>query len=133
MKLRVTCFLDSRNLRLGDDWDLPLRRAQAASRATVVLASPKCDQAYYQREEVAAAIAMARADSDSHRVIALYISDLEVLSVPYGLRVKHGMYLIGEVTLEGREATRRSGHNRGACPEVRPHMCPIASGHGTGV
>jgi TIR domain len=99
-KLRVSCFLDSRSLRLGDDWDLSLRSGQEASRATVVLVSPNCDQAFYQREEIAAAIAMARADPDSHRVIPLYISEPEVLSVPYGLRIKHGMYLTREATLE---------------------------------
>lgn len=104
-KLRMSCFLDSRSLRLGDDWDLSLRRGQEASRATIVIVSPNCDQAFYQRKEIAAAIAMARADPDTHRVIPLYVSEPEVLFIPYGLRIKHGMYLTHDIPLE-RAATR---------------------------
>src|SRR3712207_5191867 len=66
---RARVFLDSRSLKPGDDWDTALPRAQRRSRVTVVLVSPRSDTAYYQREEIATAIAMARADEGQHRVV----------------------------------------------------------------
>ena len=81
-------FLDSECLLLGDDWDLELARAQCASRITVVLVSERAEKAYYQREEIAAAIAMAREDKEKHRVVPVYLDE----SIgPYGLRLKHGL------------------------------------------
>lgn len=52
-------FVDTRCLQLGDDWDTKLREAQKASLITLVLISTNTDKAYYQREEIAAAIALA--------------------------------------------------------------------------
>ena len=86
-------FLDSRCVMLGDDWDRALPEAQATSAITVVLISPKVGRAYYQREEIAAAVAMARQDSEQHRVVPVYL-DSEASggsTIPYGLRIKHGL------------------------------------------
>ena len=93
-------FLDSRCLDLGDDWDIKLRDAQRASLVTLVLVSSNTDKAYYQREEIAAAIAMARTDG-GHRVVPVYLDDKasESDSVPYGLRLKHGLTLSAEFCL----------------------------------
>lgn len=94
-------FLDSRCLKLGDDWDVTLPAEQKASFVTVVLVSSKTDRAYYQREEVAAAISLTRTDSDRYRVVPIYL-DEGVLSgdlVPYGLRLKHGLQLSGILTM----------------------------------
>lgn len=87
-------FLDSRCLELGDDWDLKLRKAQQRSLVTVVLISANTDDAYYQREEIAAAIALARIDS-GHRVVPVYLNAEAKVSdsVPYGLRLKHSVTL----------------------------------------
>ena len=87
-------FLDSRNLLEGDNWDEELASAQRHSLVTVVLVSPSTDQAYYQREEIAAAIDLARKNKDAHRVVPLYWqSQTEApVNTPYGLRLKHGLF-----------------------------------------
>jgi hypothetical protein len=88
---RCRVFLDSRSLQLGDDWDLELAKAQRHSRVSVVVVSPDTGSAYYQREEIAAAIALARVEA--HRVIPLFVRGAGPASndVPYGLRLKHGL------------------------------------------
>lgn len=86
-------FLDSVCLDLGDDWDRELASAQQVSRITVVLVSNNTDGAYYQREEIAAAISMARRDKDAHRVIPVYLEKSVQTHPPYGLNLKHGLYV----------------------------------------
>ena len=88
-------FLDTECLLLGDDWDHQLAVAQRQSRITVVLLSAKFDKAYYQREEIAAAISLAREASQSHRVVPVYLDGATARyeDVPYGLRLKHGLHL----------------------------------------
>jgi hypothetical protein len=61
-------FLDTRCLLLGDDWDKELPKAQKNSLITVVLLSSNSEKAYYQREEIVAAINLARQDEKMHRV-----------------------------------------------------------------
>ena len=86
-------FLDRRALLISDDWDLELAAAQSKSLITVVLVSSNTENAYYQREEIAAAIKMARMDSTSHRVVPIYLDErpTDESAVPYGLRLKHGI------------------------------------------
>jgi tetratricopeptide (TPR) repeat protein len=93
LELQPRTFLDGRSLMLGDDWDRKLPQAQRASRITVVLVSRKTDKAYYQREEIANAIAMARKEDESHRVVPIYLEDLAEDEIPYGLRLKHAIWL----------------------------------------
>jgi TIR domain/Tetratricopeptide repeat len=88
-KARV--FLDSRVLLPGDDWDRELQQAQQESRVTVVLISAQTDEAYYAREEIAAAIELARHDGDRHRVVPIYLNGGTPRPIPYGLRLKHGL------------------------------------------
>jgi len=99
---RSRVFLDMKCLRLGDDWDARIAEAQRASFVTVVLLSNRTDAAYYQREEIAAAIALAREDASAHRVVPVFLSPEENLRVeiPYGLRLKHGICLGDQVDLE---------------------------------
>ena len=73
LKPKSRVFLDCRSLVLGDDWDTELRRAQKTSLVTVVLISEKTEAAYYQREEIAAAIALARANAAQHRVVPVFL------------------------------------------------------------
>jgi len=95
-------FLDSKCLLLGDNWDEELASAQRMSLITVVLVSPRTEQAYYQREELAAAIGMARKDKDKHRVIPVFLdTQANGIVTPYGLRLKHGLYLSKSNGLEG--------------------------------
>jgi hypothetical protein len=94
-------YLDARSLRLGDDWDLALRDAQLRSRVTLVLVSDHGDSAFYQREEIAAAIARARDHPSGHRVVPIYLDGTPKPTsehVPYGLRIKHGLALSATVT-----------------------------------
>jgi hypothetical protein len=88
-------FLDSRALQYGDDWDIELPRAQQRSKVTVVLVSNHTEGSYYERVEIASAIAMARADPARHRLIPCFLergaSQRE--DIPYGLRLKHGISL----------------------------------------
>ena len=91
-------FLDSRVVQLGDDWDRELARAQRQSRITVVLVSSRTGDAFYQREEIAAAIALARKDPESHRVVPVYLD--ANAEVPYGLRLKHSVHVSAALPLE---------------------------------
>jgi hypothetical protein len=100
-------FLDRRSVVLGDDWDRELALAQRRSLITVVLVSPHTDTAYYEREEIARAIDMARADKTSHRVVPVYLErpSPDGNEIPYGLRIKHGVSLPDSGGLRG--AARR--------------------------
>lgn len=97
-------FLDSKCLQWGDNWPRAIAEAQRNSFITVVLISGGTDKAYYEQEEIAAAIEMARQDSEKHRVVPVYLTG-EVDSVPYGLKAKHGM-IVSE--LGGLEGTAES-------------------------
>ena len=92
-------FLDSRCLELGDDFDRSLALAQRRSSVTVVLVSSRTEHAFYQREEIAAAIDMARGEQ-GHRVVPVYLTPRrELEEMPYGLRLKHGLEVSATVTL----------------------------------
>lgn len=91
-------FLDSKNLKLGDDWDIELANAQQCSAITLVLVSSKTEKAYYQREEIASAIALARDENSQHRVIPIYLDNVK--DVPYGLRLKQGLKISKNLSIE---------------------------------
>jgi len=84
-------FLDKKNLLLGDNWDAKIAQAQRASLITLVLVSGRTDRAYYESEEIAAAIALARENENGHRVIPVFLDD--AAEPPYGLRVKQSLRL----------------------------------------
>src|SRR6185503_2299395 len=96
-------FLDSRSLKYGDDWDIELRRAQRQSLVTVVLISKQTDDAYYQREEIAAAILLARENKEKHRVVPVFLNRKAQKNegLPYGLTVKHGLTVSNKFPLTG--------------------------------
>lgn len=99
-------FLDSKRLLLGDNWDAVLTGEQQLSLITVVLVSADTQRAYYEREEIAAAISMARRDEAIHRVIPIYLDDPDQpdSQIPYGLRLKQGITISSSLTL--RDAAR---------------------------
>jgi len=86
-------FLDAVTMLPGDDWDRELRTAQRGSLISVIIVSAQTDDAYYQREEIAAAVDMARQDPRSHRVVPLYVNAKAIPrdGIPYGLRLKHSL------------------------------------------
>lgn len=89
LAMESTVFLDRRSVRLGDDWDRELAAAQRRAEITVVLVSDHTEEGFYQREEIARAIDMAR--QGSHRVVPLWLSGTDWHAVPYGLRIKQGL------------------------------------------
>lgn len=95
LTLSSKTFLDSRSLLPGDNWDEGLSEAQNKSLITVVIISPKSDSAYFEREEIATAIDMARKGINNHRVVPLYldISGSMLETRLYGLRRKHALFL----------------------------------------
>src|SRR5512132_3220081 len=94
-----TVFLDHRSLQLGDDWDQELSSAQQRADVTVVLVSDHTEEGFYQREEIAAAIEMAR--RGSHRVVPIWLTgEAQRRNVPYGLRVKYGVQVSDPGELE---------------------------------
>lgn len=88
-------FLDAENLLPGDDFDRALPAAQQSSLISVVIVSPNTAKAYYQREEIAAALQMAREDPRTHRVVPVYLNAKQIPTntIPYGLRLKHSLYV----------------------------------------
>lgn len=93
-------FFDEESLLPGDPWDITLPRSQANSLITIILISENVDDAYYQKEEIASAIALARDPQTLHRVIPIYLDDSATKeSVPYGLRRLHSIYLGDNFTI----------------------------------
>src|ERR1700736_2095849 len=90
-------FLDSRSLRLGDDWDLELSKAQRQSFITIVLVSSKTDAAYYQRVEIGSAIKLAREQPERYRVVPVALDEMPD---PYVLNLKNGLSLSNAGSLE---------------------------------
>jgi hypothetical protein len=89
LKPALRVFLDERSLLPGDDWSVEIPKAQARSRVTAVLVSRATDAAFYEGEEIAAAIAMKRARQGGHRVVPVYLDGApqDPFHAPYGLRV----------------------------------------------
>lgn len=97
----VSTFLDTKALRAGDDWDREVARAQRAATLSAIILSQATPSVFYSREEVAAAIALAREDPLRHRVVPIYLDGRSVheTNVPYGLRAINGIVLNETVTL----------------------------------
>ncbi|HEY1282290.1 MAG TPA: FxSxx-COOH system tetratricopeptide repeat protein [Acidimicrobiales bacterium] len=85
--LRV--FVDTRSLQPGDWWDDVLPAAQAASIVTVVVISEHTEKAFYAREEIAAAINLARVEP-GRRVVPVYLGPMGA-DGPYGLQRVQGL------------------------------------------
>lgn len=88
-------FLDDECLRCGDVFDIELSKAQRASLISLILVTPNTENAYFQREEIAAAIDMARADPRTHRVVPIYLNEKQIPKdrIPFGLRLRHSVYI----------------------------------------
>jgi hypothetical protein len=85
-------FLDSRSLLPGDDWASRLAMAQSRTAVTLVLISSRTGGAYYQLEEIARAIELARREDDLHRVVPILFGEQDrAIELPYGLRLKQGI------------------------------------------
>jgi hypothetical protein len=90
-------FLDDEDISLGENWDRVLSEALRSSLIHIIMVSPNTEDAYYQCEEIAVAIQMAREDPHTRRVVPLYLNSRGVpKSVPYGLKTKHGLSVADE-------------------------------------
>lgn len=96
-RARARVFLDSISLRPGDAWDDALPEALNSAGTTVVLISRRTEMAFYQREEVSAAIARSRLVPTVHRVVPVYLEVVD--DVPYGLRRLHSLRAYGSAGL----------------------------------
>jgi hypothetical protein len=99
-------FLDSETLLPGDLWDDEIPRAQRAARISVILISSKTEDAYYEREEIAAAIDLARRNESEYQVVPVYLDGRNApTTVPYRLRRLNGIYLEKDGSLGDIAAT----------------------------
>ncbi len=107
LQTQAKVFLDAENLLPGDDWDVVLVEAQRSSLISIVFVTPNTEKAYYQREEIAAAIQMAREDPRTHRVVPIYLQAKQIPTkeIPYGLRLKHSLVVpeSGDLTETGQK------------------------------
>lgn len=100
LKEHARVFLDDECLDPGDPWDVKLPEAQRQSHVTIVLISQNTNEAYYEREEIAEAIDIARDTNLRHRLVPIYLEDPEEIDVPYGLRRRKKLVL-DELGLDG--------------------------------
>jgi len=99
-KARV--FLDSRTLKLADEWTGRIKDAHRASRISVILVSVHSGRATFQQDEVLRAIELYEDKSRPHGVTAVYL-DTEATkdeNVPSGLKPMQSVVLGDDVGLE---------------------------------
>jgi hypothetical protein len=111
-------FLSSKSLRPGDFWDEALVAAQRRSLITVVLISDSTEHAFYQREEIAETIDLARADPDHRKVVPVYLTTSSQ-DPPYGLRRVQALR-VSEQPIEEIAARLID-----LCRELRPEPAPV--------
>lgn len=90
-------YLDSINLKAGQNWATAIQEAQAASRMTVALICHEYQAAYYAQEEVAAGIAYERVWGKAlHCIVPVFLNGipLDPAQIPYGLRCKHALDML---------------------------------------
>jgi len=130
-KCRV--FLATKCVKLGDEWDLVIPKAQRCAYMTVVLIGSSADSAYYLRSEIATAISMARIDDQRYRVVPIYLQgpDGRKAAEPYGLNLKQGLEITGAGDWPGAAnrilETLPSPHPAEASSSPFPANCPPSS------
>jgi hypothetical protein len=81
LKDRSKVFLDACSIELGSDWDTDIASAQMKSRVMVVLVSAKTPHAYYQREEIATAIVLARKEGSSQKLVPVFLAQTTTFEI----------------------------------------------------
>lgn len=89
----VRVFLDSKSLELCDYWDNVLPTAQSESLITLLLISSNSHDSYYQSEEIARAINLAR--NNDRKILPVFLEQCEA---PYGLNRVQGFYISDNLT-----------------------------------
>jgi len=113
-------FLDTVQLKPGDAWDRQILDGQRSSLNTIALLSAANDASWYDKEEIAEAIALSRDSNGEHRLVPVL---LENVDQPYGFRrlVSIKTYEIGlESTAKQLLAELRASSR--ADQFVRPEM-----------
>ena len=131
-------FLDAECISPGEVWSQVLSEALQSSLIHLILVSPNTEAAYYQSEEIAVAIQMAREDPHTHRVVPIYLNSPGVPKmVPYGLKTRHGLSVddeddlaaVRQHLLETLEEIRRLEEKKGRVVSVqREAVRRIAAG-----
>jgi len=101
----VRTYIATRDLVLGDPWDIVLPRALRRARVIALVISEHTDSAWYLRTEIAEAIDQVRAPGSSTRCVPCFVGSRPAAqsSVPYGVRILHGLSL-AELGNEGAAA-----------------------------
>ncbi len=87
---RSRVFMDREDVSPGKPWDQELIEALKAARTILVLLSRHSSESWYLREEIARAIALARAHPTRYRIVPVVLDGeadpTEAPSLPYGLQ-----------------------------------------------
>ncbi|MGD0548473.1 MAG: diguanylate cyclase [Terracidiphilus sp.] len=113
-------FLSSESLSPGDAWPVEIPAAQRNSLITVIIVSPATEPAYYQREEIAAAIEQSRLSEIQRRVIPVFLFPKYPKEVPYGLRQIHSIVGISSVKEIADKLRKAVASVLQSSPEIRP-------------
>jgi hypothetical protein len=100
-------FLDRTRLAAGSPWDFGLKSALAKSRIIVVLISRHTEKAWYQLDEIAIAIRLARQKAASHSIVPVLLKGARHSDVPYGL---NRLLLLRQADLDLKEIARTLFH-----------------------
>jgi hypothetical protein len=110
-------FLDKRVIEAGATWDSVLESALKRSRITLVLVSPHTPKAWYQREEIAIAIALARDKGTAYCVVPVVLPGWTSRVLPYGLNILNpirvGALGLGEVASRAMAKLKQLGRRPG--------------------
>lgn len=104
---RAEVFLDRTRLAAGSAWDFHLKSALVKSRIIVVLISRHTDKAWYQLDEIAIAIRLARQKAASHSIVPVLLKGGRRSDVPYGL---NRLLLLRQADLDFKEIAQTLVH-----------------------
>jgi hypothetical protein len=126
LSVRAKVFLATRKLQPGDNWDLEIAGAMQRSRSTLVLVSQHTVAAFYERDEIAAAITQSRQSGGAHCVVPIFLDENSY--VPYGLHTIHSLRVGRNGSLADIAKTLLSmDHKRSwvsSPTEDQPDYCP---------
>ena len=125
-------FLDSKRLTPGVKWSEEIARAQGDSLLTVVLISKHSGDAYFQKEEIKRAIALAR--EKEHRVVPVYLTgtspgdhpSLDMMQIQSIFLEKEGSLL--RVALKIEEAVKFSRRREDWQSDIDPGTIVVVTG-----
>ena len=124
---RASTFLDSKCIRPGDRWQEVLTEALNGSCVAAVLISTASQSSYFQQDDCASAISLARDSNNERRVVPVYLDGMPRSTDwnLFGLHVLHGISVPDSGGLDGtaRRLVDLVVTGRGMSkPEVQDHV-----------